>query len=49
VTITVPSRPGRGPGTPVAARAHEVWKVYGNGEVGFVFQQPESRHDPAKG
>jgi putative ABC transport system ATP-binding protein len=36
VTVTVPTRPGTGHGSQVAARADEVWKVYGSGEAQVV-------------
>jgi putative ABC transport system ATP-binding protein len=36
VTVTVPTRPGTGHDSPVAASAHEVWKIYGSGEAQVV-------------
>jgi putative ABC transport system ATP-binding protein len=36
VTVTVPTRPGTGHDAQVAARADDVWKVYGSGEAQVV-------------
>ena len=36
MTVTVPTRPGTGHGAQVAARADDVWKVYGSGEAQVV-------------
>jgi len=36
VTVTAPTRPGTGREAPFAARANDVWKVYGSGEAEVV-------------
>jgi putative ABC transport system ATP-binding protein len=36
VTVTAPNRPGTGLDAPFAARADDVWKVYGSGEAEVV-------------
>jgi putative ABC transport system ATP-binding protein len=36
VTVTAPTRPGTGLDSPFAARADDVWKVYGSGEAQVV-------------
>ena len=36
MTVTAPTRPGTGREAPFAARANDVWKVYGSGEAEVV-------------